>query len=796
LTVDGADTILSAIDNRLGDVSRALALGLLLVSGRARADDAYPPPSDVQQALDRLNRGFLIDPTQGYQHSPAEAELGRLLFFDPRLSATGGMSCATCHDPARAWRDGRARAIGVHGQTLPRRSMSLLATSQFHRGFFWDGRAQTLEEAALTALQARLEMNADEGAVLRALSRIPDYARRFDEIYGPEGATPRDVSRALAAFVSEDVKMGESPFDRLRRDPRALDASAQRGLILFMGKARCGACHYGPDLSDSFYHNTGLAPTRGDEDLGRYAYAPFPENLRAFKTVPLRDVALTGPYMHDGRFKTLPEVVEFYDRGGDAPDKDPQMRPLGLTAAEKRDLLAFLASLTAPVVPVARPTLPQPAPPAEPGEAIGAARRRVASLVFFLERRDRTGLGASAELAAEQLQAARRMPAAAALASRLERSASVARRIADVAGTASWESLEILARDAQGDVSYAAQRWSGLGEAASTDASDLPRIDAVLKRLRGEFDGLRCAPGAADGGCSAPLSELVGKVAALHVPQEDLAPDPRLLEDLQAYYQVRALAADDPSACAPLESLQKRYEGIVHTGDWSCRQWYLGVRALKSLVVKDGRYLGLCQTSLSLDYPDIPVADRDRLCAVIQDTSMSTEELCGLLTGKFLDRYSGDACRNLFTLVAPSQSGGELLFRFDPDEIFTLHQGFSLFRAAYRGKDVAACGSSDLCRALMGDSRGVLQAHESRARTAACAALSRWTAADATAEASPILDRMQDVLGLAESRRVPSDLSAAREIDRLEEEVSRLRQSAGACRQAYSGPPAGQKPKT
>lgn len=248
-------------------------------------------------------------------------DLGRRLFFDRRLSRDGSVACSSCHDPERAFSDGRPIAIGVSGRK-GRRNVPALINRAYGRLFFWDGRVATLEEQVLKPVEDPNEMD----------SPLAEAAERV-------GLAPEEISRALASFV-RSILSGDSPFDRfVNGDRAALSAEQQAGLLLFLGKANCVACHMGPNFTDERLHNTGVAWRDGkfaDPGAGR----------GDFKTPTLREVARTAPYMHDGSIATLEEVVEYYDRGGNRnPTADPELRPLHLSSVEKRDIVAFLQSL-------------------------------------------------------------------------------------------------------------------------------------------------------------------------------------------------------------------------------------------------------------------------------------------------------------------------------------------------------------------------------------------------------------------------------------------------------------------
>ena len=262
------------------------------------------------------------------EDNPLTAEkiaLGRRLFRDPRLSRDGTIACTTCHDPARAFTDGRSIAVGVSGRQ-GRRNVPTLVNRAWGRLFFWDGRVRTLEEQVLRPIEDSNEMDRP----------ARDAAARV-------GVSIPELSQALAGYV-RSIMSGDSPYDRFIAGNRtALTDEQQVGLQIFRGKGNCTRCHVGPTFSDERVHNTGVAWHEGrllDEGGGE----------GTFKTPTLREVARTAPYMHDGSLETLQQVVEFYDRGGNTnPALDPEIRPLRLTEGEKRALVAFLSSLTGTV---------------------------------------------------------------------------------------------------------------------------------------------------------------------------------------------------------------------------------------------------------------------------------------------------------------------------------------------------------------------------------------------------------------------------------------------------------------
>jgi cytochrome c peroxidase len=275
--------------------------------------------------------------------TPAKISLGRRLFFDRRLSRDGSLSCAGCHDARRALTDGRIVAQGVAG-ALGNRNTPIIVNRTWGESFFLDGRAATLEQLALQPILNPKELGMTGDAVL-SLMRA-SYRSRFRAAFGSEPSLEL-TAKAIASYVRTIVD-GDSPFDRYATgDASALSESARRGLVLFQGKAGCGQCHSGPNLTDEEFHNTGVAWRTGTlTDEGRFAVTHAAVDRGAFKTPTLREISRTAPYMHDGSIGTLDEVIEFYDGGGQRnPGLDARIRPLHLTDVEKQDLFAFLKSL-------------------------------------------------------------------------------------------------------------------------------------------------------------------------------------------------------------------------------------------------------------------------------------------------------------------------------------------------------------------------------------------------------------------------------------------------------------------
>jgi cytochrome c peroxidase len=291
----------------------------------------------------------------------AKIELGKQLYFDPRLSTDDTVSCATCHDPKKGWSNGEQFATGVRGQKGGRNAPTIInAGYQYFQ--FWDGRAKHVEGQAMGPVQNPIEMGMKLDVLLEKLNKVEGYRRQFEEVFGSETITEDDVAKAIAAF-ERTVVSGNAPFDRFKAgDESALSAAAQRGMTIFFNKAQCTSCHSGPHFSDGGFHNLGVGMDKSEPDVGRQAISGLLGDRGSFKTPTLREIARSAPYMHDGSHKTLEEVVEFYNKGGIVnPQQDEAIIPLKLTDEQKADLIVFLKEgLSSPDYPdIAPPALPK-----------------------------------------------------------------------------------------------------------------------------------------------------------------------------------------------------------------------------------------------------------------------------------------------------------------------------------------------------------------------------------------------------------------------------------------------------
>ena len=276
-------------------------------------------------------------------------ELGAMLFNDPILSSDQSVSCATCHIPAFAFSDTTALSKGVGGQLGTRNTPGITnMTAREH--FFWDGRAATLEQQVIGPIENPVEMNLPIPMAIERLKAHPKYKRYFKHFYGRQ-VDQEALSNALAAFI-RTLETSNTPFDSYVNGNRsAMSESAIRGRLVFMKKGKCFDCHFTPDFTGDEFRNIGLFDGEKLNDAGRFDVTKKEEDKGKFKVPGLRNVAVTAPYMHNGQFKTLREVIDYYDE----PDKfgihsigrDTLLqRPLGLTETEKTDLEAFLRALT------------------------------------------------------------------------------------------------------------------------------------------------------------------------------------------------------------------------------------------------------------------------------------------------------------------------------------------------------------------------------------------------------------------------------------------------------------------
>jgi cytochrome c peroxidase len=293
-----------------------------------------------------------LEAQQGLKVTPEKVRLGRWLFFDPRLSADGKVSCATCHRPENAFSEPLPTSKGIKAQVGARKAPPIVnAAFPIEPVYFWDGRAGTLAEQAKGPVENPIEMGNSHAACVKAVAAIEGYRKTFRQAYGDPEPTIDRIADAIAAYEAT-LFSGNSAWDRYQNiDDATIDPEVKRGAELFHGKAQCNQCHLGFNFTDSKFHNLGVGwdpAAKAYRDEGRRKVTGKAEDLAAFKTPTLRDVTRHAPYMHDGSIKTLEEVVELYNRGGEpgAPGLSPKVRKLDLTKDEVKAIVAFLEALT------------------------------------------------------------------------------------------------------------------------------------------------------------------------------------------------------------------------------------------------------------------------------------------------------------------------------------------------------------------------------------------------------------------------------------------------------------------
>ncbi len=327
----------------------AVCLYLVATTALAANLSSYLRPAEVPQP-------------ENNRMTANRVELGKMLFFDPRLSGSNWISCGTCHNPTLGWSDGLPTAIG-HGQKVLGRSTPTIINTAYQPLQFWDGRARSLEKQAVGPIEAAGEMNQSieksagkNKSLLVKLKAYKGYRDAFKAAYPGEGISKDTIAKAIASFERTIVST-DAPFDRwVKGEKQAMSKAALRGFKVFEGKGKCAACHSGFNFTDNGFHNIGL---KDATDAGRYAIRKVKILIGAFKTPTLRDVALTAPYMHNGEYSSLEEVVEHYNLGGITKENlSPNISKLNLTQDEKADLVEFLKSLTGKPNPMAYPILP------------------------------------------------------------------------------------------------------------------------------------------------------------------------------------------------------------------------------------------------------------------------------------------------------------------------------------------------------------------------------------------------------------------------------------------------------
>ena len=335
-----------------------LLSSLALICGCHSTISAQPqgPPVAIQAPL-----GLPPVPLRGESRPTANSiALGRRLFYDTRLSRDNSVSCASCHHPEIGFKDARERSIGFAGAKGRRHAPTLL-NAVYSAFLFWDGRAPSLEAQSDAPITDHLEMNQTHEALVAKLRGDPRYKALFQSTFGTDDITMERIATALASF-ERTMLCGNSAFDRYKYQGQkdALSAAQIRGLAVFTDpqKGNCVTCHtIGPNyalFTDDDFHNTGqgVGPDGEFTDLGRFEVTKRESDKGAFKTPTLRNVAISGPYMHDGKLKTLKDVVDFYAGGGNSnPYLDKRMSAIHLSGSDRTDLVEFMKSLTGETPP-------------------------------------------------------------------------------------------------------------------------------------------------------------------------------------------------------------------------------------------------------------------------------------------------------------------------------------------------------------------------------------------------------------------------------------------------------------
>lgn len=314
-----------------------------------------------------LNIGFFVHSTEAMP-TPEKASLGQALFFNEQLAGNGKRSCQSCHQPGKAFTDGLNQPLNLAGNSTVLRNTPTLLYAGFQQAQFYDMRSPTLENQVMDVLNNKDEMHSSPEKVAAWLNKLPEMQQRFRKAFPrmkeQDSIQSRQVMIAIASYVRE-LHPFNAAFDRyMRGDANALTATEKRGFNLFMGKARCASCHFipvfngtaGPAFSSTESEVLGVLTQPGkamlDKDPGRYAHTKLEELQFSFKTPTLRNVALTGPYMHNGAYRTLEEVMDFYDKGGAAgcgielAHQTLSPEPLHLSRQEKEEIIAFMKALT------------------------------------------------------------------------------------------------------------------------------------------------------------------------------------------------------------------------------------------------------------------------------------------------------------------------------------------------------------------------------------------------------------------------------------------------------------------
>ena len=350
------------------------------VAGAQSSDPLAEPKAHDQVAFPADLYSWVIPPDN--PQTPEKVALGKLLFFDPRLSADGKVACDNCHKPDKGFTDQLPTSMGIRGQFGQRNAPTVL-NALFSVTQFWDGRAPTLEEQAKQPILNPVEMGMKSGdEVVAKVKGIAEYPPKFQQVFGHD-VTYDDIAKAIASYERTQIDFN-TPFDKfMGGDKKAISDSARRGWTIFNGKGRCMSCHgwnpTQPLFTDFKFHNIGVSAHKSDfvplarkaltmlaehgdpkqidelaigtdmSGLGRFLVTKQPHDIGGFRTMGLRNLLVTQPYFHDGSQATLWDTIDHYNKGGVLnPYLDGGIVPLGLSESEEDDLVAFLATLTSP----------------------------------------------------------------------------------------------------------------------------------------------------------------------------------------------------------------------------------------------------------------------------------------------------------------------------------------------------------------------------------------------------------------------------------------------------------------
>jgi cytochrome c peroxidase len=330
--------------------------GSALVGETRRVDVGQNAPVGIDAMKALYRRPAQIPFPKENPYTPQKVSLGKKLFFDTRLSVSSAQSCASCHSPGLAWGDGLAVGVG-HGMAKLGRRSPTIVNAAWGAVSMWDGRLASLEQQALGAIQAAGTMNMPIDQLMDRLASVSEYKPLFATAFPEQGMKASTLAEAIATY-ERTVVSERAPFDAwIEGNEQAISEEAKRGFALFNSKALCSACHEGWNFTNDGFQDIGLPSL----DEGRGKFLPGVIKMKhAFKTPGLREVAIRGPYMHDGSLGSLEQVIEHYDRGGiERPSRSGLMKPLGLTSQEKTELVAFLKTLTSNLSPTTVPVLPR-----------------------------------------------------------------------------------------------------------------------------------------------------------------------------------------------------------------------------------------------------------------------------------------------------------------------------------------------------------------------------------------------------------------------------------------------------